>query len=202
MKYPYLTVALLVFFGVVDIVILGNHYDLTKSDWSGWVQAIGSIAALAVAIFVMSRQNAHSARLLAEADVRIMLRRAAAVSALVVRASERLQECTASLGHDARTGDNASFHTLWTVAGPALRQCKSALELVPAYELGGYKMVNGLHSMIDSLHNFLLLGEEWEKEVFPTFDPNIQIPYCEEFRDRGIEALNIFNQGVGEISNR
>ncbi|KAB8066242.1 hypothetical protein [Janthinobacterium violaceinigrum] len=201
MKYPYLTVALLGIFGVVDIVILGNHYQLTKSDWSGWVQAIGSIAALGVAIFVMSRQNAHSAKLLAEADVRVMARRAAAVSALVVRASERLQECTTSLTRAANAGDNRKFHLTWTVVGPALRQCKSTLEMVPAHELGGYKMANGLHCMIDSLHHFLLLGEDWEKETFPAFDPTFQIAYCEAHRDGGIDALNIFNQGVEEISN-
>lgn len=201
MKYPYLTVALLVIFGVVDIVILGNHYELTKSDWSGWVQAIGSIAALAVAIYIMSRQNAHSSRLLAEADVRIMARRAAAVSALVVRANERLQESTSTLARAASTGDNRKFHAAWTVVGAALRQCKSALEMVPAHELGGYKMVNGLHSMIDTLQHFLLLGEDWEITAYPAIDPSYQIAYCEAYRDKGIEALNIFNQGVEEISN-
>ena len=201
MKKTYVLLAFALIGGSVAIAIIGNQAGLTKDSWPGWVQAIGSIAALGVAIFVMARQNAHSARLLAETDVRIMLRRAAAVSALVVRANERLQECTASLTSVAVPGDNRKVHIMWTVVGPTLRQCKSALEMVPAHELGGYKMVNGLHSMIDSLHNFLLLGEEWEKEVFPTFDPSVQIEYCETYRDRGIVALKIFNQGVEEISN-
>jgi hypothetical protein len=58
MKYPYLTVFLLVVFGLLDIAILGNHFGLDATTWPGWVQAVGSIGALAVAIFVMKKQSA------------------------------------------------------------------------------------------------------------------------------------------------
>ena len=60
MKYPYLVIALLLIFGVVDIAILGNSFGLTKSEWSGWVQAIGAIAAIGVGWTLAQHQIRHA----------------------------------------------------------------------------------------------------------------------------------------------
>lgn len=46
--YPLFGVAASAF-----LVSLGLKFDLSKSDWASWVQALGSVAALAVAMFVM-----------------------------------------------------------------------------------------------------------------------------------------------------
>ncbi|WP_133250783.1 hypothetical protein [Janthinobacterium sp. 78] len=186
--------------GAVVTGFIGNYAGLTKDSWPGWVQAIGSIAALGVAIFVMSRQNAHSARLLAESDNRVMTRRASAVSALLVRANEQLIEATKNLKEAARDGDQTKFHVTWIVIIPVLRQCRSALEMVPAHELGAFKMVSGLHSMIEALDYFLVLGEDWETIPSPLHDPMFQIQFCESHRNSGAKALSVFNQGVDEIT--
>lgn len=48
--------AILVGVGVLlDVVLLGRAYDLTRSDWAGWVQAIGSIGAIIGAVWVANR---------------------------------------------------------------------------------------------------------------------------------------------------
>jgi hypothetical protein len=42
---------------LVDLVLLGRVNDLSKSDWSGWVQAVGSVGAILVAVGVAHHQS-------------------------------------------------------------------------------------------------------------------------------------------------
>ena len=164
MKYPYLTVALLLFFGIIDIAILGNRYELTKSDWSGWVQAIGSIAALGVAIYIMSRQNQHSAQLLIDADKRALLRRADATAAVVDRATKQLQQFLELITRNLPAGDESKIRSAIFTAKFALQEPQAATRAIPAHELGSYKMVNGLIKIV---------------EVFSTFDKWAEVTLAE-----------------------
>jgi hypothetical protein len=50
---------------VLDLVLLGRANDLSKSDWAAWVQAIGSIGAILVAVGV-ARHQSESQRQLEE----------------------------------------------------------------------------------------------------------------------------------------
>jgi len=159
MKYPYLTVALLVFFGIIDIVILGNHYELTKSDWSGWVQAIGSIAALGVAVFVMSRQNRHAAKLLTETDKRALVRRGASVHALMERAVFHVGSCSDAFQKAINDGTNQSIFAFKAIASIKLAEAKRVLISVPGHELGSYAMTVSLQNIIECLADVELLIE-------------------------------------------
>lgn len=47
----------------VALIRLGRTYDLTKSDWSGWVQAVGSIGAILAGFIVVDQQIKSAARL-------------------------------------------------------------------------------------------------------------------------------------------
>lgn len=40
----------------VGLVALGRQYDLNKGEWASWVQAIGSMVALAIPIVLLNRQ--------------------------------------------------------------------------------------------------------------------------------------------------
>ncbi|WP_070279273.1 hypothetical protein [Janthinobacterium sp. MP5059B] len=154
MKYPYLTVALLVIFGIIDIAILGNHYELTKSDWSGWVQAIGSIAALGVAIYIMTRQNQHAARLLIDADKRALMRRADATAAVIDRAMNQLQQFCKLITESLAVGNENNIRSAILTSQFALQEAQGATRAIPAQELGSYKMVSGLSKIVQSLSTF------------------------------------------------
>ncbi|MDO8065590.1 hypothetical protein [Janthinobacterium sp. SUN206] len=161
MKYPYLTVALLVIFGVIDIIILGNNFDLTKSDWSGWVQAIGSIAALGVAIFVMSRQNRHAAKLLIDADKRALLRRAQAVSAILDRAHEQIPELCELIANSVAIRNEGLVRSTMATAKYLLKEVQAAIRAIPAHELGSYEMVTGLNKTMEVLTSFDKIIDTW-----------------------------------------
>jgi hypothetical protein len=51
------TFALLLFWATVDLIILGVKAELTKSDWASWVQAVGSVLAICVALFLAGAQQ-------------------------------------------------------------------------------------------------------------------------------------------------
>ena len=43
---PFVLVALVVLGSIFDLVLLGQHYDLSKSDWGTWVGSIGTVGTL------------------------------------------------------------------------------------------------------------------------------------------------------------
>jgi hypothetical protein len=54
---PYVTGVLLVLGACTDLILIGRACDLGKSDWAAWVQAVGSVAAILVAVWIANRDN-------------------------------------------------------------------------------------------------------------------------------------------------
>ena len=159
MKYPYVTIALLVIFGVTDIAILGNHFELTKSDWSGWVQAIGSIAALGVAIFVMSRQNAHSARLIAQADQLSLKRRADAIAVIMESAHRQTTHCLKQTRKGANARDLAETKAAFVTAKHFMGDVHRMLSSIPLYDLGSADMADGILRISQTASTLVSISE-------------------------------------------
>ncbi|WP_426070202.1 hypothetical protein [Janthinobacterium sp. DSP2-3-3] len=154
MKKTYALLAIALIGGSVAIAIIGNRAGLTNETWPGWVQAIGSIAALGVAIFVMSRQNRHAARLLINADKRAMLRRADATAAVVDRAMNRLQHFCKLITDSLAAGEEKKIRSAIVTSQFALQEEQSATRSISAQELGSYKMVSGLSIIVQNLGTF------------------------------------------------
>lgn len=53
----YVTGVLIILFFCINLIYLGLEFGLTKSDWSGWVQAVGALIGIAVAIAVPMHQR-------------------------------------------------------------------------------------------------------------------------------------------------
>lgn len=56
-SWPYLQATLIIFFGTIDLLLLGMLAELGKSDWASWVQAIGSIGAIGGAFAIARSQH-------------------------------------------------------------------------------------------------------------------------------------------------
>lgn len=54
---PVVITVLLVTGTVSDLVLVGRAYDLSKSDWASWVQAVGSIVAICASFYFFARQR-------------------------------------------------------------------------------------------------------------------------------------------------
>jgi len=60
--------ALVAFAALAGAVYAGRAWDLSKSDWASWVQAVGSIFAILVAVVVVRMQHAYDDRIRSEAE--------------------------------------------------------------------------------------------------------------------------------------
>lgn len=145
-RYPLLAMTAL-----AAAIAIGRDFNLSKSDWSSWVQAVGSITALGVAIFVMSRQNKHARELIYDAERLAILRRAAVVNVILVRAKLQFMRT-----HDLVV--QAAPVTAALLAAKKIELQESAARLqemrntiltVPAYELGSANMADGLLRFLD-----------------------------------------------------
>lgn len=182
MKYPYLVAALLIVFGIIDIALLGNQYELTKSDWPGWVQAIGSIAALGVAIFVMSRQNRYAL----DADKRALLRRANAVSAILDRANAQIPQLCRAIAEGIMNGNQGRLISAMTAAKIKLAETQSTVRAIPGHELGSYELVVGLHMTLEVASTFETTLGVWLQA--PPLPPANMIAEFMELMSEGSKA--------------
>ena len=140
---------------MLDLVLVGRGAGLNASEWASWVQAIGSIAALAVAIYVMSRQNKHAARLLIDTDMLAFRRRAAGVKAIVERAEVVVGKVGIAINQILQDQNPSSenFSPDLDAAKRALNDVREAIKSIPAYELGSYDMAEAINLLGFNLGN-------------------------------------------------
>ena len=143
--------------GAFISAFIGNYFGLDKSTWSGWVQAIGSIAALGVAIFVMARQNRYAI----DADKRALLQRANAVSAILDRANAQIPQVCAAIGEAVTSGNQGILISTLMATKIRLAETQTAIRAIPGHELGSYEMVVALHMTLDMASTFEMTVGVW-----------------------------------------
>lgn len=119
---------------------------LDASAWASWVQAVGSIAALGIAIYVMSKQNAHAARLVADADRIATLRKVNSVRAILRRyyaqlstANATIQSFYGRLPH-VTNDDGRKL----AAAYDALKGIPANLQAIPVFEIGSFELAQAV----------------------------------------------------------
>ena len=128
---PVIAASLAIFL-LLGLVLLGRSYNLSKSDWSGWVQAIGSILAIAGAILIARNQHDKAQALaMAKATADARIARDKELIARTLTARNIVQVGTHALNSlkslaDARQDEGAS----WQVEMHAVRldQLRSILD--------------------------------------------------------------------------
>lgn len=123
--------------------LLIAHWTRSTVPWekldSGWVQAIGSIAALVVAIYILRKQTTFAV----ETENRALKRQADTVAAIVAKLHDEIQHYAKQLS-DSRTAPAALFE-LKDVE--TFFEVSKAVDGIPLYSLGSVKMVNGIFEM-------------------------------------------------------
>lgn len=116
-----------------------------SAEVAAWVQAIGSISALGVAVYVSARQNMHSTRLIAEADKTATLRRARSVLAVVIYTFDQLKRLDAPLRQHFQSGiDLSGVKQERTTDLGLLNEIIARVQAIPAHDLGSFHMAEGL----------------------------------------------------------
>lgn len=130
------------FLVVGGLLWLGLKFELGKSDWASWVQALGSIAAIAGAWLIGKIQSktayVHALRL----RERERYDRMHAVFPIATRAHELITEL-----------DTEPFDLYYKdrYSAASFRVCIKAIEAIPLHELGNFGLVEGYMEMQQAL---------------------------------------------------
>lgn len=167
---------------------------------AGWSQVVGSFAALGVAIYVMTRQNRHAAKLLVQADILAARRRAAGAHAVVTRACLQMRRVDAEIRNAIRTFSNTEKlrYDLRVMDGIISPMCTKICG-IPTYELGSFDMADAIHQLGEALTNLDAMlkrgidkpgGFEQDESVIVVLDIVLQVVADSEAKfDRGLSEL-------------
>lgn len=148
-------------------------------DLAAWVQAVGSIAALFIAIFVMARQNRnaarlmirqnrHSTKLVVDADRLATIRRGKSVQAVMRRTYLQLQQIERDMLTPPQPEEGIEqLQSRFRVATSILTRLKATMDEIPAFDLGSFEMADGVLQLADGLEIYedllrLLSAEPWQ----------------------------------------
>jgi len=132
-------------------------------DLAAWVQAVGSIAALFIAIFVMARQNRnaarlmirqnrHSTKLVADADRLATIRRGKSVHAVMRRTYIQLLQIERAMLAPPQPGESIDqLQSRFLVTKSVLARLKATMDQIPAFDLGSFDMADGVLQLADGL---------------------------------------------------
>ena len=186
-------------FVVLVMIGLGVHNKFNRSDWAAWVQAVGSIAALGVAIFIMARQSAHAAKLLANADHIALVRRATSVEVLVRNAGATILSTFTHLRQDQSNGNFPQLTLnnveIWL---DTLIDARKALESVPIYELGSPELVHAALEMLDDLAHVINCLNDW-KQAGMVPDPDVFQMLANYYPADNLKSYKNFGAGVRKL---
>lgn len=131
-------------FAAVEIIAKS---PLWSEKGAAWIQAVGSVAAIVAAIYVLNKQGEQARRLAVDSDNLALSRRLAALEALVERGFEMAKTV------EVHTEPIASYWNYFftVVRLDQLRFMRDALSAVPLHTLESYKLVVGVHEMIINL---------------------------------------------------
>ena len=151
------------------------HWTIGFVTWStldsGWAQAIGSIGALGVAIYVMSRQNAHSLRVMALSERLGTMRRADAVLGIVEPTHARIAEISNTIStrstRDPLDLQKRRVRMLLT----KVQRLEDTIRAIPVHDLGAYdiaKAGNQIAQFISQYTEAMAEMDSYEELMFGT----------------------------------
>lgn len=124
------------------LIMTGSHFELTKSDWAAWVQAIGSIVAIGGAVWLTQRQ------IDAQAKVALDARKQAnnALRAVVDGAAKQFLNLEPVM--DVGNSDDFGLYSFMSAyEEQSFTDAINALETVRLIDLGSYELVEAIAGM-------------------------------------------------------
>ena len=134
-----------------------NHWStcMTKSEWSGWVQAVGSVLAIAGAGMLLYLQLRATKRQALEVEQRRLMRRHNAIQAVAMFCEMAIQRMCAAVRAQCQVG--GSFK--WIPERPGLELAHEELSNVRKAELESFHLVRATRRMAVCLNNALLIDD-------------------------------------------
>lgn len=150
-KALFLTVAGLVI-GVAMFWAVGDHFGLDRNTWPAWVQAVGAIAAIAVAFVVTHIQERNAFKQHVRASGIAAKDRLGGILAIVEHAYSLLRELAeyrteaGEIGIEFRKWFCTHFHKKITYA-------EKSLNAIPLHELNSYVVVLAIQQITSAVED-------------------------------------------------
>ena len=170
-----------------------------SAEMAAWVQAIGSISALGVAIHVSIRQSEHAAKMIADSEQKATLRRARSVAAVVLRTYDKLKAIETPMREQFPAGlDLSNAARSRTTDLVLLDELAANIKAIPAHDLGSYNMADGLLQIAGIIIAYRTLLEFLIRE--PERHGNMTVVQnLDGYRKILDEGLHKFNVGIDEL---
>jgi hypothetical protein len=155
-----------IFIAAGALGILSWQFDFTEVDWPAWVQAVGSIAAIGVAIWVSHRQHENERALDVDRQRLDNIRRLKAVKAVLVQICTLAQ----SLYKAIATND---VEELYNLDPQFLVDYKAVLQSLPLFEIPSAQLVlymNTVPRAIDEVTVRLFGAREQENDPVARYE--------------------------------
>lgn len=135
-------VLLVVVFVAGGLIYWGRQEELTKAEWPGWVQAVGSIAAIAGAWMLGRDQSKQAFQQALQLGNHERVERVRALFPIAAHAFELVAELA-----------NEPYDDYYKLkySAVAFQTCQRALEAIPLHELGNFGLVQGYMEMQQAL---------------------------------------------------
>ena len=149
-KSAYVKALLLLTVIAANLIYVGVKFGLSKSDWSGWVQAVGSIAAIFFAYFFGERQARAALDSVREAERLTSVRTYDQILAL----GDSAQKFTEQMSRIFREGGFNFIELKINYDDSITESLLDSLKAVPAHELGSYNAILALATLRKALYDF------------------------------------------------
>ncbi len=130
---------------VIGLIGAGMNFDLNKSEWASWVQAVGSIVAILASMEIFRRQSASQAHQVEVQRIQSRMEKQITAYAVCISANEMIEELCGAYGFGGTTHSGGIANYFSAVYSPgAFDQMFAALQAIPLHELGSYQLTCGV----------------------------------------------------------
>jgi hypothetical protein len=159
-------------FAAVAVLIatwmVGSYFELNKGEWASWVQAIGSIAAIAGAFAIANRQIRAASEEAKASIVRMAERRREAIKVIVEHAEGEAAAIEKLVLPIAGTSDENPIRLI----GYSFKETASSLAAIPYHELDSANEVSallGLRTALREAYDLIETGKPSEIHLRDAF---------------------------------
>lgn len=172
------------------LIAKGIEYNLSKSDWSSWVQAFGSIGAIVGAFLVAERQFVKSREIDIERVAEEKIRKAHILNAI-------LFNICGTCGDLQRANDSDEYHFLQSFDLSILTHQADLLRSIPPLDFPAAQIVYaviGLPQKIIALESCMRRGQ------VDAPNPERCVPFMRSYRlkENILEVLRVAHSGMVE----
>jgi hypothetical protein len=132
---------------------IGGAFNLSKSDWASWVQAVGSILAIVGAFYIGKHQADVQMKVAEQARQHVLSDRYSTIKGIVDRAFQKCLNVEPDVIRNGKDGPFGNLAFTFSYREEEFSRAIRLLEEAPFYELGSDVLVAGIFELRDAMES-------------------------------------------------